>query len=157
MAFYFGNFVFSLAINFDWWHVDMNTVSKLTMKQQDMKHIMNTSQHSMLRQIQMICHVPNTFRHYNWPYKTIQEFPCPMQPQVLYQQQNLIADCIFNITVPSISVLLLICLRLQQTMLHQLTKFLPTLYLVLRSLNGVQTIQVVHRHAQGLSKRNMCW
>ena len=54
-----------------------------------------------------------------------------------------------------ISVLLLIHLRLQQTTLHQLTKFLPTLYLVLGSLYRVQTIQVVHRHAQRLSKGNM--
>ena len=55
----------------------------------------------------------------------------------------------------SVSVLLLIRLRLQQTMLHQLTKFLPTLYLILRSLYRVQTVQVVHRHAQRLTKRNM--
>ena len=42
-------------------------------------------------------------------------------------------------------------------MLHQLTKFLPTLYLILRSLYRVQTIQVVHRHAQRLTKGNICW
>ena len=56
-----------------------------------------------------------------------------------------------------VSVLLLIRLRLQQTMLHQLTKFLPTLYLILRSLYGVQTVQVVYRHAQRLTKRNVHW
>ena len=40
-------------------------------------------------------------------------------------------------------------------MLHQLMKFLPTLHLILRSLYRVQTIQVVHRHAQRLTKHNM--
>ena len=56
-----------------------------------------------------------------------------------------------------VSVLLLIRLRLQQTTLHQLTKFLPTSYLILRSLYRVQTVQVVHRHAQRLTKRNVRW
>ena len=85
------------------------------------------------------------------------EFPCPMQPQVLCRQQNLITNCIFNIMALSVSILLLICLRLQQMMLHQLTKFLPTLYLILRSLNRVQTVQVVYRHTQRLAKGNMRW
>ena len=56
-----------------------------------------------------------------------------------------------------VSVLLLIRLRLQQMTLHQLTKFLPTLYLILRSLYGVQTVQVVYRHTQWLFKCNMRW
>ena len=42
-------------------------------------------------------------------------------------------------------------------MLHQLTEFLPTLYLILRSLYRVQTVQVVYRHAQRLTKRNVRW
>ena len=85
----------------------------------------------------------------------VPKFPSSIQPQVLCRQQNLVANCIFNMPTVYISVLLLICLCLQQTMLHQLTKFLPTLYLILRSLYWVQTIQVVHRHAQCLTKGNM--
>ena len=88
-------------------------------------------------------------------HKTVPKFPGPMQSQVLCRQQNLIANCIFNMPMVCISVLLLICLRLQQMMLHQLTKFLPTLYLILCSLYRVQTIQVVHKHTQWLTKCNM--
>ena len=133
----------------------MNTVSQPTAKQRDMKHIMNTTQCCTARQIQMISRVPNTFNYYKWSYKMVMEFSRPMQPQVLCRQQNLVANCMFNITALSVSGLLLIRLRLQQTMLHQLTKFLPTLYLILRSLCRVRTIQVVHRHAQRLTKCNM--
>ena len=133
----------------------MNTVTEPTAKQRDMKHIMNTTQRSTARQVQTIGRIPNMFNNNKRPYKMVTEFPCPMQPQVLCRQKNLVANCIFNITASSVSVLLLIRLRLQQTMLHQLTKFLPTTHLILRSLYGMQTIQVVHRHAQRLTKRNM--
>ena len=60
VAFYFSNFVFRLAINFDWWYISMNTVTEPTAKQRDMKHIMNTTQRSTARQIQTIGHIPNT-------------------------------------------------------------------------------------------------
>ena len=135
----------------------MNTVTELTVKQRDMKHIMNTTQRSTARQIQAISRIPTKFSNNERPYKSVTKFPCPMQPQVLCRQENLVANCIFNITASSISVLLLIRLRLQQTTLHQLTKFLPTSYLILRSLYRVQTIQVVYRHAQRLTKRNVRW
>ena len=133
----------------------MNTVSQPSAKQRDMKHIMNTTQRSTARQIQAIGRIPNAFSDKERSHKTVMKFPCPMQPQVLCRQQNLVANCIFNMPTVCVSVLLLIRLRLQQTTLHQLTKFLPTLYLILRSLNRVQTIQVVHRHAQRLTKCNM--
>ena len=135
----------------------MNTVTEPTAKQRDMKHIMNTTQRSTVRQIQAISRIPNMFSNNERPYKSVTKFPCPMQPQVLCRQKNLVANCIFNITAWSVSVLLLIRLRLQQTTLHQLTKFLPTLYLILRSLYRVQTVQVVHRHAQRLTKCNVRW
>ena len=133
----------------------MNTITEPTAKQRDMKHIMNTTQRSTARQIQMISRIPNTFYYNKWSYKAVTEFSRPMQSQVLCRQQNLIANCIFNITALSVSVLLVIRLRLQQTTLHQLTKFLPTSYLILRSLYRVQTVQVVYRHAQRLTKGNM--
>ena len=157
VAFDFSNFVFSLAINFDRWYISMNTVTEPTAKQRDMKHIMNTTQRSTARQIRTISRIPNTFSNKERSYKTVTKFPCPMQPQVLCRQENLVANCIFNMPTVCISILLLIRLRLQQMTLHQLTKFLPTSYLILCSLYRVQTVQVVHRHAQRLSKRNVCW
>ena len=135
----------------------MNTITQPTAKQRDMKHIMNTTQCSTARQIQTMSRVPNTFSNYKQSYKTVSKSPSPMQPQVLCRQQNLVANCIFNMPTVWVSVLLLIRLHLQQTMLHQLTKFLPTLYLILCSLYRVQTVQVVHRHAQRLTKRNVRW
>ena len=133
----------------------MKTVTEPTAKQQDMKHIVNTTQRSTARQIQTISRIPNMFSNNEWSHKMVTEFPCPMQSQVLSRQQNLVANCIFNMPMVCIGVLLLVRLCLQQMTLHQLTKFLPTLYLILRSLYGMQTIQVVHRHAQCLAKCNM--
>ena len=49
MAFYFRYFVFSLAIDFYWWYIGMNTITQPIAKQQDVKHIMNTSQCSSAR------------------------------------------------------------------------------------------------------------
>ena len=72
-------------------------------------------------------------------------------------QGSLAGEALTNITASNVSVLLLMRLRLQQLTLHQFTKFLPTLYLILRSLYGVQTVQVVYRHTQWLSKCNMHW
>ena len=86
VAFCFGNFVFSLAINFYWWYIGMNTVSQPNTKQWDMKHIMNTSQRSTAWQIQTIGHISNTFNNNEWSHKMVPKFPGPMQPQVLCQQ-----------------------------------------------------------------------
>ena len=86
MAFYFGDLVFSLAINFDWWYIGMNTITEPTVKQQDMKHIMNTTQRSTALQIQMIGRIPNTFNNNKRLYEMVTEFPSLMQSQVLCQQ-----------------------------------------------------------------------
>ena len=121
VVFYFRYFVFSLAIDFYRWYIAMITVSQPTAKQLYMKHIMNTSQRSTARQIQMISHIANTINNNEFYHKMIMKFPCPMQAKVLCQQKNLIANCIFNMPAMSISILFLKCLRLQQAMLQQLT------------------------------------
>ena len=146
MALYSSTFVFSLAITLDWWHIGMNTITKPATEQWYMNHIMHTSQCRMLPQIQMISHFPSTFSHNEWSHRMVPKFPSPMQPQVLCRQQDCIANCILNMSSLSVSILLLICLHLWQTMLHQLTKFLPTLYLILHSLNWVQCRELKGKH-----------
>ena len=78
-----------------------------------------------------------------------------VQSKVLGWQQDILANCIFDVSTSCVDILLLVCLNLQQLPLDQLMNVLPGLHLVMRSLYQMYNIQMLCQHVEPLPMHYM--
>ena len=100
----------------------------------------------MRRQVKPVCSFANTLHNNKRTYKSIPELSSAVESQVAHRQQDFGANLRLSMPSPSISILLLILLSLKKPFYCQLLYSFPVLYLVLRCLQRMHTIQAINWH-----------
>ena len=77
-------FILSFSINLDWWHVSVNAIVLPITEQQDIEHIMHTTQSCTRKQVKPVCSLANMLRHNEWTYKPVSKLLSAVESQVAH-------------------------------------------------------------------------